>query len=500
MKRYPAAATLTVHLLATTIAFALGCAGGLDEDVGDVGDVGAAEEALTTCVSISDTGANEVPDTYVWAAYPGYNPGNVSEDSIGLSQGGAQQALIKADLGVIPAGAVVTSATVTLLMSSSAAATVSVHKVTAPWSEGTVTWSSFNGAYDPAVLASQTVSGWGVARTFDITSLAAEWVSGATPNHGVLFERDLSATTTFKSSEDATAARRPVFQVCYSTDGAAGSSSSSASSSTSSSTSSGAGGGTGGAGGTGGTGGGGTGGAGGAGGGDTSAPPVLTNLKLWMRADDVTLSGAFVTGIHDKSGNGHTVTQSASSRWATYVPGATELNGKPGISFTGTQWYEKVGGIQLPFAQTPVSVYTVGTRYAVPDGGPSPFFGYGQANGAAHIYARSQGLTGYVRGYFGNAYTSTLSVGPTSSAHVVSYTFSQNDLHIYLDGAGEQVFAAQMWDTPTAPMLRVGTSDMTTPSSIFNGLIAEILIYEGAHGAADRQAVEGYLKARYGVP
>ncbi len=55
----------------------------------------------------------------------------------------------------LPPGATITSATFSIYADQvNTPLTVRVHNVTAPWSENTVTWNNFGGAFDPSVVGS----------------------------------------------------------------------------------------------------------------------------------------------------------------------------------------------------------------------------------------------------------------------------------------------------------------------------------------------------------
>jgi len=115
--------------------------------------------------------------------------------------------------GVIPEGSVINAAIFSINVSEGFGATVNVHRVTAAWGESTVTWNSFAGAYDPAVIDSFTGNnGW---QSADVTALVQGWVDGSVPNYGILIEQGLTSATTYRSSEDATPALRPELEIFF---------------------------------------------------------------------------------------------------------------------------------------------------------------------------------------------------------------------------------------------------------------------------------------------
>lgn len=101
--------------------------------------------------------------------------------------------------------------------------TIDVHRMTSPWSEGSVTWQTAPGdiRYDTSVLASATLAagapaGW---LSWNVTSTAQGWASGSVANDGLLLQHNPEAlgtgTPTFESSEDM-ASVAPKLDVTYS--------------------------------------------------------------------------------------------------------------------------------------------------------------------------------------------------------------------------------------------------------------------------------------------
>jgi hypothetical protein len=176
--------------------------------------------ACPVCVTIKRGFVGAVVDADLFSASPDTNFGGLSTLDAGrdTTMSGAQiQGLLRYDLGVVPAGATINSATATLsTIGSWDGALVRAHKSLAAWSEATVTWNSFAGAYDPTTASTFSDSTGSSTLTADFTSLVASWV--ATPsssNFGVLLERDLTGTTSVASSEASDPATYPSMTVCY---------------------------------------------------------------------------------------------------------------------------------------------------------------------------------------------------------------------------------------------------------------------------------------------
>ncbi len=116
----------------------------------------------------------------------------------------------------IPPGAVFESATFYVDVSNAPNQTVNVHRITAPWDENTVTWNSFGGSYDPAVVGSFVSDGIGW-HSVDVTALVQDWLDGTYENYGLLLEQGTTDFTQFLSSECSIVDFRPMLEICYTT-------------------------------------------------------------------------------------------------------------------------------------------------------------------------------------------------------------------------------------------------------------------------------------------
>ncbi|XXX92123.1 DNRLRE domain-containing protein [Sorangium sp. So ce145] len=177
-------------------------------------DFNGRGDACDPCVTIQRGTFGQVADTAIWALYPSYNEGSSSYVHTGLSNGAEKNARYRFELDSIPYGATVASATFSTTLYSSGTGEIRVHRINASWAESTVTWSSFADSFEPAVEATFLGASSGVA-TVDLTELVQAWVDGAHPNHGFLLEENLTARTSYRSSEHDILGDRPSLEVCF---------------------------------------------------------------------------------------------------------------------------------------------------------------------------------------------------------------------------------------------------------------------------------------------
>jgi hypothetical protein len=193
------------------------CVGQPPGELDEGAEIGSAEEAVVSsqCLNYQRGASGAVADTTLWESAPTYNDGAYTSLNTGTSSGGFKQALARFDIGNIPAGAHVDSATLTLYMSWKASgSTVDIHEVLVPWTEGSVTWASFDAGFDPDPSVSFLAWGGGGTLQIHVEELVQKWVDGESENHGFLFQ-ELDGRTSYHSSEHAAVSSRPKLKVCY---------------------------------------------------------------------------------------------------------------------------------------------------------------------------------------------------------------------------------------------------------------------------------------------
>lgn len=218
MRQFSVLARLSSCTLTAALALVMpACVGQAPEEV-DLDDaVGTAEQAGATsqCVAYRRGVSGIVADTTIWESSPNYNNSANILINTGIGGAGFRQALLYFDISGIPAGVRIDSAVLHLSeLYKETGSTVDIHEVLAPWSEGTTTWNSFAGAFDPTPSTSFFAWGGGVHQ-IHVEALIQSWVNGDSENHGFLLQED-EVSSEFRSSEHSTVDVRPRLKVCYS--------------------------------------------------------------------------------------------------------------------------------------------------------------------------------------------------------------------------------------------------------------------------------------------
>lgn len=124
------------------------------------------------------------------------------------------------DLGLIPNNAIINSATLRLVQSSTASATntIGVYKITSSWDQTTVSWNvqPSIGASPVDQLSVGTASG--AIYNFNVLSVVQEWVNGTASNYGFFLKvlnEGVESSHTFVSSESPSVSERPQLIIDY---------------------------------------------------------------------------------------------------------------------------------------------------------------------------------------------------------------------------------------------------------------------------------------------
>jgi hypothetical protein len=224
--------------------------------------------------------------------------------------------------------------------------------------------------------------------------------------------------------------------------------------------------------------------------------PFTTGLKLWLDATTgVTTSGSTVTGWADQSGNGHDGSHTSGS--PQLIGGA--INGLPAINFDGAaDYFALAGGAVL--ASDSFTIFAVATDTGPSAGYRNIYSNWDAGNSWSSVFlgtadgdspARSGRLTD-------GLYATNVIGDPTTP--FISWGVYQGGVNaeLFLDGAS--VGSEAQNNLPADDTNPNGQREQGSFSGEFwQGLIGEVLVYEGALTPDEHAEVYGYLYAKWVV-
>lgn len=227
-----------------------------------------------------------------------------------------------------------------------------------------------------------------------------------------------------------------------------------------------------------------------------SATPVTSGLELWLDASTISAGTTSVSTWADQSGNGRDATASGSAT-PTYIASNAFFSGRATVSFDGNDFMSSA--LASSMGITGNSARTIFFAFSQDSSASRNILGYGTNSGGNlfDVAATGQRIAGH---FFGSPF-----VGSGSSQ---SFTLNQMTVGTALyDGTNFQTYlhddAFSGLASSTAYALTTGDSNfrigggMYSSYNNFNGDIAEVLVYSGALSAADRSAIDGYLRTKY---
>jgi hypothetical protein len=231
----------------------------------------------------------------------------------------------------------------------------------------------------------------------------------------------------------------------------------------------------------------------------------LSGLSLWLKADaGVTLSGVNVTAWEDQSGNGNNASVENSGEEPTLEPSFS--NGKSAIQFNGTtQLLSIADSNSLDFLNTSIFIVLKRTGYGT--GNEVTFMKNANALAYSAAYWQTAKLAGGNSSFDisnGGGYDrdSGVDIGD-GVARVMDFTFDGTHFNIYVNGVQTATYNEPVGNIDiTSGSLQIGGYNQSfgNPSGeLFNGQIAEIIMYNRAVTATERQQVESYLNTKYAI-
>ncbi len=240
------------------------------------------------------------------------------------------------------------------------------------------------------------------------------------------------------------------------------------------------------------------------------SPTDISGLQLWLKADSLSLNdGDPVATWTDSSGQSHNATNGPGDhRRPTYQ--TNELNSLPVVRFDGVD----DGMVStVSFSQNMLTMFVVGMKSGAGDPGANQYSRFASilknGNLSTFDYGDTSGWTGIgittdlafatppaQFTYRNSSLITTLPAGNYGDWAVMAAILNGSNVLLARDG----ITAAGT--TSAAPIdsdrVWIGDNERAT-DSLLNGDIAEVIVYDSALSTTDRQNVETYLGAKYGI-
>lgn len=224
-------------------------------------------------------------------------------------------------------------------------------------------------------------------------------------------------------------------------------------------------------------------------------PLEVSGCMAWYDAADTSTlvdagSGA-VSTWYDKSGNGRDLTQGTGANRPTM--GTRTLNGLNVVDFDGTN--DRVASANITQALPVTVLAVVLSDVTTPGAGNRQILGNQSATTCPAVYGLA--ATPMRWAFFAGTQIDTGDALNTS-AHTLSVNFINSASgEFFLDGAsiGTGNPGASGW---SAEPISLGGD--TAPANFWDGIIAEVAIYDSTLSAGNRQRIEAYLKSKWGTP
>ena len=229
------------------------------------------------------------------------------------------------------------------------------------------------------------------------------------------------------------------------------------------------------------------------------------NLVFWLKASDLSgthSDGAPVATWAAAQTVGSDATQGSAARQPTFSQSVAALKNQPAVSFDGADDFLATTGVIPATGSNPRTIIAVLSgagdvgapyRHAVHYGTTAG----GQAYGLTPKALPSQTGGGDHVGnhYWGSGFASF--EPPSDEARVVTLQYNGSLDQLWSNGLYQGANQVGL-NTGNATSLQIG-SRMAGPAETLSGNLAELIIYDQTLSDAERNAVEGYLRGKYGL-
>jgi hypothetical protein len=237
--------------------------------------------------------------------------------------------------------------------------------------------------------------------------------------------------------------------------------------------------------------------------GGSFAPDDLSDLVVWLDADDTAFSNNDAVAAWNNKGTAADTSQSDSAKRPVFKTGL--LNGKPGVDFDGTNDCLQIASLDL---NTYISVFWVAQtttskpffcEQSVTANTNDGFFVYGA--GTPHYNVRRTTRNAYngTSSWFGSAAAQAAVIIDAIASAPNPMGAVYKDGTLQADGAANGgVHSTSLADSSVTDTLYVGARN-DGASLAMDGNLHELLIYNAPLSSGNREKVEGYLAHKWGL-
>jgi hypothetical protein len=234
-----------------------------------------------------------------------------------------------------------------------------------------------------------------------------------------------------------------------------------------------------------------------------NGPQSLSGLIFWVDASQITglAGGQGVATWSDASGAGKHMAQATATLRPVYIPGV--LNGWPVVRFDGVDDYLTNSTLSIPSGATILMVArnaaqtTTGSLYRpVFCGNSSPYLASGTEYAVGYKRGDSPGFHAALANGSAAQVLQT-SAAATDAFELHTHVKSGTTGNLYRGGASVAT-GIQSRSSGFGSGYNLG-ADLADSSRRYKGDVAEVVVYNRALSDAERQSVENYLRAKYGL-
>ena len=229
-------------------------------------------------------------------------------------------------------------------------------------------------------------------------------------------------------------------------------------------------------------------------------PTQISGCQLWFDAADrttFTLNGSAVSSWRDKSVNGYSVGQATGGNQPTYATNL--LNGLPGIQLSASTYLYQLGSSMPNFASSSSTTVFMVAKNGSSLGGGWNIVNTIWFNGPATLryhFSFGQNGTNGVTLYANSGFIGQTTVVPLNTNAIIGFTVASSGINIDVNGTLTNYTGASAVSANDSTWFIFGDARGTFVSDVN---LYEFIGFSTTLTTAQRQQVEGYLAAKWGL-